>query len=73
MPIKSKVFIQIVQKSQNRHEISFAIEFNNKNTKKVFVIEFFGRGRFPPPPNTIKLNLPPNAIRVNFLEQSLYE
>ena len=36
MPIKSKVFIQIVQKSQNRHKISFAIEFNNKNTKKVF-------------------------------------
>ena len=36
MPIKSKVFIQTLQKSQDRHKISFAIEFNNKNTKKVF-------------------------------------
>ena len=57
MPIKSKVFIQTLQKSQDRHKISFAFEFNNKNTKKVF-------GANLPPPNTIKLDLPPNTIRV---------
>ena len=56
MPIKSKVFIQTLQKSQNRHKISFAFEINNKNTKKVFVIAVFGWGRFAPPPNTIKLD-----------------
>ena len=38
MPIKSKVFIQTLQKSQYRHKIGFAFEFNNENTKKVFVI-----------------------------------
>ena len=38
MPIKSKLFIQTLQKSQD-------IEFNNKNTKKVFVTAFFGWGR----------------------------
>ena len=43
MPIKSEVFIQTLQKSQNRHKISFAFEFNNKNTKKVF------RANLPPP------------------------
>ena len=36
MPMKSKVFIQTLQKSPDRHEISFAFEFYNKNTKKVF-------------------------------------
>ena len=56
MPIKSKVFIRTLQKSQDRHEISFAFEFNNKNTKKVFVIAVFGWGRFAPPPHTIKLD-----------------
>ena len=45
MPIKSKVFIQTLQKSQDSHKISFAFEFNNKNTKKVFVTAFFGWGR----------------------------
>ena len=55
MPIKSKVFIQTLQKSQERHEISFAFEFNNENTVKVF-------GANLPPPNTIKLDLPPNTI-----------
>ena len=34
MPIKLKVFIQMLQKSQNRHKISFAFEFDNKNIKK---------------------------------------
>ena len=33
MPIKSKVFIETLQKSPNRHNISFTHEFNNKNTK----------------------------------------
>ena len=55
MPIKSKVFIQTLQKSQDRHIISVAFEFNNKNSKKVFVIAVFGWGRFAPPP--IKLEL----------------
>ena len=36
MPIKLKVFIQMSQKSQDRHKTSFAFEFNNKNIKKVF-------------------------------------
>ena len=58
MPIKSKVLIQIFQKSQDRHKISFAIGFNNKNTKKVF-------GANLPFPNTIKLDLTPDTIRVN--------
>ena len=35
MPIKLKVFIQTLQKSQDRHKISVAFEFNNKNIKKV--------------------------------------
>ena len=26
----------MLQKSQDRHKISFAVEFNNKNIKKVF-------------------------------------
>ena len=56
MPIKSKVFIQTLQNSQDRHKISFAFEFNDKNTKKVFGANL--------PPNTIKLDLPPNTIRV---------
>ena len=56
MPLKSKVFTQTLQKSQDSHKISFAFEFNNKNTKKVFVIGFSCRGRFAPPPNTIKLD-----------------
>ena len=50
MPIKSKGFIQTLQKSQDRQNISFAFEFNNKNTKKVF-------GANLPPPNTNKLDL----------------
>ena len=66
MPIKSKVLIQIVQKSQNRHKISFAIEFNNKNTKKVFGPDL------PPSPNTIKLDLPPDIIRVNISTMVLH-
>ena len=63
MPIKSKVFIQTLQKSQDRYNISFAFEFNNKNTKKVF-------GQICPPPQkkTIKLDLPPNTIRVNYVQ-----
>ena len=39
MPIKSKVLIQTLQKSQDRHQISSAFEFNNKHTKKIFVIQ----------------------------------
>ena len=48
MPIKSKVFIQTLQKSQDRHKISFAFEFNDKNAKKVFWANL-------PPPNTIRV------------------
>ena len=48
MPIKLKVLIQMLQTSQNKHKISFAFEFNNKNIKKVF-------GANLPPPHTIKL------------------
>ena len=36
MPIKLKVFIQMLQKSQDMHKNSFAFEFNNKNIKEVF-------------------------------------
>ena len=49
MPIKSKVFIQTLHKSQDRHKVSFAFEFNNRNTKK-------GKST-PPPPNTIRVNI----------------
>ena len=49
MPIKTKVFFQTLHISQDRHKNSFAFEFNNKNTKRVLVIEFFGQGRFAPP------------------------
>ena len=55
MPIKAKGVIQTLQRSQDRHKISFAFEFKNKNTKKLF-------GANLPPPNTIKLDLPPNTI-----------
>ena len=50
MPIKSKVNIQTLQKSQDRHKISFAFEFHNENTKKVV-----GADLLPPPPNTIRV------------------
>ena len=59
MAIKSKVFVQSLQKTKDRLKISFAFEFNNKNSKKVF-------GANLPPPNTIKLDLSPNTIRVKF-------
>ena len=52
MPIKLKVFIQVLQKSHNRHKISFAFEFNNKNIKNI-------------KKDTIKLDLTPDIIRVN--------
>ena len=39
----------MLQKSQDRHKISFDFEFNNKNAKRVLVIEFFGQGRFATP------------------------
>ena len=52
MPIKSKVFIQTLQKSQDKHKISFAFEFNNKNIKNI-------------KKDTIKLDLTPDIIRVN--------
>ena len=58
MPIRSKVFIQTLLKSQDRHNISFSFEIDIKNTKKVFT---------PPSPNTIKVDLPPNTIRVKCL------
>ena len=58
MPIKLKVFIQTLQKSQDRHKIGFAFEFNNKTSKKSL-------GQICPPPDTIKLDLPPDLIRVN--------
>ena len=48
----------MLQKSQDRHKISFTFEFNNKNIKKVF------RANLPPPIDIIKLDLPPNIIRV---------
>ena len=50
MPIKSKVFIKTLQKSQDWHKIDFAFEFNNKNTKKVF------GPNLPPPPPPIHLS-----------------
>ena len=43
MPIKLKVFIQALQKSQDRHKISFPFEFNNKNNKSLL-------GKSAPPP-----------------------
>ena len=46
----------MLQKSQNRHKISFAFEFNNKNIKKVF-------GEIYPLTDTIKADLPPDIIR----------
>ena len=45
MPEKSKVLIQTLQKSQDRHKISFSFEFNNKNTQKVFFIALRTRGK----------------------------
>ena len=48
----------MLQKSQDRHKISFAFEFNNKNIKKVF------GANPPPPPPPDKLDLPPDIIRV---------
>ena len=48
----------MLQKSQDRHKISFAFEFKNKNIKKVF------GANLPLPPDNIKLDLPPDIIRV---------
>ena len=58
MPLKSKLFIQTLQKSQDRHEISFSFEFNNKNIKKVF-------GANLPPPCYNSAGFYPDTIRVN--------
>ena len=44
------------QKSQDRHKISFAFELDKKNIKKVFGANLS--------PHTIKLDLPPDIIRV---------
>ena len=49
MPIKSKGFIQTIQKSQDRHNISFAFEVNNKNSKKSLCICGFWLGQICPP------------------------
>ena len=66
MPINLKVFIQTLQKSQDMQKISFAFEFENKNIKKVY-----GANLPPPPsPDTFKLDLPPDIIRVNGLISS---
>ena len=66
MPIKSKVFIQTLQKSQDRHKIRFSFESDNKNITKVFGTNL--------PPYTIKLDIPPDIIKVkyNLLKQGLY-
>ena len=48
LKIRLKVFIQMLQKSHDRHKISFAFEFNNKTSKKSL-------GQICPPPDTIKL------------------
>ena len=48
LPLKSKVFVQTLQKSQDRHKISFAFEINNKNTKKVFITAFLWSGQICP-------------------------
>ena len=58
MPIKSKVFIKTLQKLHDMHKISFAFEFNKKNTKKFS--------------NTIKLDLPLNTIRVKSKKQGIF-
>ena len=50
MPIKLKVFIQTLQKSQDRHKISFSFQINNKNIKKVF------GANLPPSPDNINLS-----------------
>ena len=57
----------MLQKPQDRHNIGFAFEFNNKNIKKVF-----GPNLPPRPPDTIKLDLTPDIIRVN-LQYQLYK
>ena len=64
MPIKLKVFIQTVQKLQDRHKISFSFEFNNKNTKKSLRNCVFLDRADLPPPNTIKLNFRKSQKRV---------
>ena len=49
----------MLQKSQDRHKISFDFKFNNKKIKKA-------SGQIcPPPPETIKLDFSPDIIRVN--------
>ena len=49
---KIKVFIQTLQKSQDRHKISLAFALKNKNTRKVFEANL-------PPPTPLNLDLPP--------------
>ena len=70
MPINLKVFIQTLQKSQDRHKISFAFEFNNK-TPKNFVLRFLV-GADLAHPNTIKLNFAKARKKV-FIAQGLEE
>ena len=62
MSIKSKVFIQTLNKTQDSHNISFSFDFNNKKTKK-------SSGQIAPrmiyPPSWLGLNfymIPPNTI-----------
>ena len=65
MPIKLKVFIQIAQKSQDRHKTSVAFELNNKKHKK----SLQAKSATPP---WFKLDLPPNISMVNIISQIKY-
>ena len=59
MPIKSKVFIQTLQKSQDRQKISFAFEFNIENTKSL-------RGKSAPPLIQLSWIYPPIPLGLKF-------
>ena len=63
--ISLKVFIQTLQKSQDRHEISFSFECNNENIKKS------RRAKSAPPPDTIQVDLHPDTIWVNAINNVL--
>ena len=63
MPMKSKVFIQTLQKSQDRQKISFAFEFNIENTKSL-------RGKSAPPQIQLSWIYPP--IPLGLIVKSYY-
>ena len=64
MPIKSKVFIQTLKKSQDSHKMSVAFEFNEKTPKKSL-----GQICPPPPPIQLRWIYPPIQLGLRYIDK----